>query len=85
MADQPGLGGELTSLPHILSCRYMERYSYEGHDPAGYKMGPTGQGVGWSAVLLSPPGRGFGLQCSHGQGLTVVTLVSHFLTSPCDI
>jgi hypothetical protein len=75
VADRPGLGGELTSLPQIISCRHIERYSCGGLDPAGYKVGSVGQGVGQRAALLGPPSRGFGLQGLHGQRLTVVTLV----------
>jgi hypothetical protein len=56
----------------------MERYSRGGLDPVGYKVGPTG----WPAALLGPPGKGFDLRGPHGQGLTVVTLVWHFVELP---
>jgi hypothetical protein len=71
----PGLGGEPTSLPRILSCHHMERYSYEGPDMAGYKVGPVGPGVGQPVALLGPPSCGFSLWGPQGQRLTVVTLV----------
>jgi hypothetical protein len=67
--------GEPTSLPRILSCHHMERYSYEGPDLAGYKVGPVGPGVGQPVALLGPPSCGFSLWGPQGQRLTVVTLV----------
>jgi hypothetical protein len=39
---------------------------------------------GHPATLLGPLGRGFGLQGPHGQMLTVVTLVSHFIELPLE-
>jgi hypothetical protein len=78
VADRSGLGGELTLLSQILSCRHMERYSHGGLDLAGCKVGPVGQGVGQPAALLGPPGRGFSLWGSHGQMLTVVISVSQY-------
>jgi hypothetical protein len=39
--DRLGLGGEPTSLPQILSCRHMKRYSHGGPDPASFKVGPA--------------------------------------------
>jgi hypothetical protein len=75
LADRPSLRGEPTSLPHILSCHHMERYSHGGLNPAGCKVGSVGQGVSWPATLLGPPGKGFGLRGPHYQKLTVVTFV----------
>jgi hypothetical protein len=72
---RPGLGGKPTSLPQILSCHHIERYSCRGLDPAGCKVGLVGQGVGRLAALLGPPSRGFSPWGPHGQRLTVMTLV----------
>jgi hypothetical protein len=36
----------------------MERYSHVELDLAGYKVGPTMQGVGLPITLLGPPSRG---------------------------
>jgi hypothetical protein len=82
VAGRLGIRGEPTSLPWILSCRHMERYSRERLDPSGYKVGPTSQVVGRPAVLLGPPGRGFDLRGPHGLRLTVVTLVWYFVELP---
>jgi hypothetical protein len=81
-ASQLSLGGELTSLPQILSCCHMERYPHGWLDPTGCKVGSIDQGVGRLAALLGPPGRGFGLRGPHGQRLTVVTLVWHVVELP---
>jgi hypothetical protein len=75
VVSQPDLGGEPTSLPQILSCHHMERYSRGGVDPANCKVGPIDQEVGQPVALLSPPGRGFGVWGPHGQRLIMVTLV----------
>jgi hypothetical protein len=57
VAGRPGLGGEPTSLPRILSCCHMERYSHGGLDLASCKVGLASQGVGRLTALLGPPGR----------------------------
>jgi hypothetical protein len=54
---RPCLGGEPTSLPWILSCCHMERYSRGGLDLASCKVGLTDQGVGRPTALLGAPGR----------------------------
>jgi hypothetical protein len=41
MCGRPDHGGEPTSLPRILSCHHMERYSSGRLDPIGYKVGPA--------------------------------------------
>jgi hypothetical protein len=46
LAGRPGLGGEPTTFPWILSYRHMKMYSHRGLDPVGYKVGPASQGVG---------------------------------------
>jgi hypothetical protein len=43
VAGQLGHGGEQISLPRILSCLHMERYSRGGLDSTGYKVGSTGR------------------------------------------
>jgi hypothetical protein len=48
---RPGLGGRPTSLPWILTCCQMERYSCRGLDPTGYKVGQTARPPWW--VLLA--------------------------------
>jgi hypothetical protein len=82
VAGRPGLGCEPTSLPRIPSCCHMERCSSGGLDPAGCKVGLTDQGVGRTAAQLGGPGKGFNLCGPHGQRLTVVTMVWHFVELP---
>jgi hypothetical protein len=75
VAGRPGHGGEPTYLPRMLPYRHVLEIFPRRLDPAGCKVGPTGQGVGRLAALLGPPGKGFGLRGPHGQMLTVVILV----------
>jgi hypothetical protein len=53
VASRPGLGGEPTSLPQILSCRHMERYSRKGLDSTGYKVGSADRPPCWAHLIGS--------------------------------
>jgi hypothetical protein len=71
MCGRPAsLGGEPTSLPWILSCRHMERYSCGGLDSAGCKVVPAGRPAGPTWQWLWPTGSTWS-EVDHGVfGLT---------------